>query len=77
MSNTANGSPIKIAVKRMAFPQEVNEMSIAEALELLDRVTEIPGQLPEQLEHFLQRRSYVKAWDWIERHPEWTQANHG
>ncbi|MFP4069224.1 MAG: hypothetical protein ACLFVC_03500 [Opitutales bacterium] len=42
--------------------------SMAEVLRRLDRAA-CAGDLPARLEHYLTRRSYVKALDWLD-HPE-------
>lgn len=41
---------------------------MAEVLRRLDRAA-CAGDLPARLEHYLTRRSYVKALDWLD-HPE-------
>lgn len=41
------------------------EVALPEVLAYLDQVVEDP-ELPERLAHYLSRRSYVKALDWLD-----------
>lgn len=46
-----------------------NAPSISEALLALDDSLELPNEkLPSQLRHYLERRSYQKALDYVENH---------
>jgi hypothetical protein len=53
---------LEYITQRRKLPQDV---SLPEVLAYLDEVAKGPD-LPERLEHYLSKRSYVKALEWLD-----------
>lgn len=61
---------IKDCLQALVNPSEsYNSTQVVDNLHFLDTlVKEDKGQLPQKLKHYLQKRSYTKALDYLNRH---------